>query len=457
MKPTLVSARPSAMAISGAPHDVLPAARESESAPGLGPSGYRPLEPAGATAALGATLDGARALLERVVDGFNTLGEGAPLSDLQANTALSVLRMLQKIGRDLSGVGPGSGDVGQGDLRELRADVAGVFTAFRARVETSPSGDLSKARILAEGIVGLQSALLPPDRPPSLKAGVVPALPMNTEAGSFAESAGTNYERAAEASSHFFRTVYHARVEADLARVEARAQAEPGASAFVLTMRGLLAQLFGGFEEAVEFHRGALALMGEDNAALAFNLATALAGQGEPKAALHALETAIAAANTEEQAAAMRAMAAHHPALWRLISESAYHALLESSGGAKLAAMPGVEDHRGRPLFLSKPWSYEVLLSGRYELDEEFAKLREEVYRRQGANIRLSWDGEEGTIVAERSPVAGALAEEPLATLKENQGSFEVLVREADRLCFDPAVLHRWLSALKLRDAPGVS
>lgn len=455
MKPSLASARPSAIALGGAPPEAPAKTRESEGAPSLGPSGYRALEPSGAAAALGATLEGARALLERVVDGFNALVEGAPLTEQQANTALSVLRMLQKIGRDLSGALGSTPDASHGDLRELRADVAGVFAAFRERIEASPSGDVSKARILAEGIVGLQSSLLPPDRPPSVTAGAIPALPMNAEAWSFAESAGTNYERAAGAQGHFFRTVYHARVEADLARVEARAQGEPGAAAFVQTMRGLLAQLFGGYEDAVHSHQGALALMGGNNASLAFNLATALAGSGQQQQALHALETAIGSAATTEEADAIRARASQHPALWRLISEAAYHQLLASIGGPKLAVMPGVEDHRGHPLYQSRPWRYEVLLSGRYELDEEFAKLREQVYQAQRTSISLCWDGADGTVVAERSPAAGAFAEVPLATLTERQGSFEVQVQGADRLYFDPAVLHRWLSALKLWDEPG--
>ncbi len=423
-----------------------------------GPRGFFALDQTTAEAAAKATFASATRLFERAVEGFNVLEHRAPLTGPQAERALALLGQIEKIHHDLSipGFGSSAADAGLGkDVRELKADLAELFSSFRDRIEASPSGtEHAKARVLAEAFVRLSEGVLGPSEP-SRKIGAIPALPLPEQALAVAEQAVSYYERAAVAPTHFAKVVlYGARLKSDLAKLEEIAPQDPAAKAFVKTMQGLNDRLFGAYGEAAKSFEQALALVGGKEASIEYNLATALALEGKGKKALETLEGAIADATTPAQATQLREMAAVDPAMWHLLGEPAYHALVAPVGGSKLTQQEGVRDHRDRQLHQSKAWMYH--LSGvitRQDLDEEFALLREKTYADLKSGVALVWDAEgRGAIIAEQVPINGVVSDMQLATLAEGPGRWEVTIHGGDRLVFDPLALHRLLGDIKLRD-----
>lgn len=424
-----------------------------------GPRGFFALDQAAAETAAKATFASAGRLFERATEGLSLLEVGAPLEGKQAERAIALLAQVEKIHQDLSipGFGSSAADAGLGqDLRELKAELAELFSSFRDRIEASPSGtDHAKARVLGEAFVRLSDSLLSPSKP-SLKIGAIAVLPMSERALEVAEHAASYYDRAAQAPTHFAKVVlYGQRLKSDLAKLNELEPGDAAVKAFVENMEGLSQRLFGAYGDAAQSFQKALDHAGGKNAAIEFNLATALAHDGKNKKALTVLQGAIDNATTPSQAHALREMAAADPAMWHLLGEPAYHALVEPVGGAKVTQMEGVQDHQGRQLYQSKTWMYH--LGGvieRGELDELFGPLREKIYAALKSGVGLVWDKDSGSgsIIAERVPVNGALSDVELATLVEGKGRWEVLIRGGDRLVFDPLELHRLFGELKLRD-----
>lgn len=423
-----------------------------------GPRGFFALDQAAAEAAAKATFASAGRLFERAAEGLSLLEAGAPLEGKQAERALALLAQIEKIHQDLSipGFGSSAADAGLGkDLRELKAELAELFSSFRDRIEASPSGtEHAKARVLGEAFVRLADSVLGPSTP-SLKIGAIAAVPLSERALEVAEHAVRYYERAAQAPTHFAKVVlYGERVKSDLAKLTELDPGDPSTKAFVENMQGLSARLFGAYGDAAQSFQKALTHAGGKDASIEFNLATALALDGKADKALKALERAIDSATTPTQAGQLREMAAADPAMWHLLGEPAYHALVAPVGGAKLTQMEGVQDHKGRQLHQSKAWMYH--LSGsieRQELDEVFAPLREKAYAQLKSGVSLVWDeGGKGSIIAEQVPVNGAVSDLELATLVEGKGRWEVTIHGADRLVFDPLELHRLFGEIKLRD-----
>jgi hypothetical protein len=466
--PSTLDATPPGAAQAAATQAAAPSAPAERPAPtadsfgATGPRGFLALDPKSAELAAKATVNNARALLDRAAEGLERLQPGAPLEGAQAERAVAVLTQLEKLHRDLStpGLGSAAADAGLGaDVRGLRADLAQSFATLVERVESAKAGpDLARARVLGEAFLRLSEPILGP-RPPALDRGVVPALALPAELQPIAERAAAAYERAAHADTHFTAVaIYGPHFKADLAKLTELAPDDAATRAYVATLEGMSSTLFGGHTEAIAGFQKALRLVGGEDASIEFNLARAQAYDLKPEKALASLQGAVKHATTPAQANAVRELAAVDPAMWQLIGEPAYHTLLEPIGGSKLTHMEGVRDHRDRPLHRTEARMYHVGgVAERADFDALLGPIGEKAYATKRTNVKLVWN-EAGvrSLIAERVPINGVVADMDLATFTEvpKKGRWEVAVHGADRLVFDPAELHRLLGELKLRDLP---
>ncbi|MFO0722134.1 MAG: hypothetical protein U1E65_00035 [Myxococcota bacterium] len=421
-----------------------------------GPAGYTAPSQSAAALAVQATLGSAERSLNIVDDALSSLEakRGQALDPELAGALQSLLARLdsaadslfdRRLAQDASAAGKGD------QVNALRSGIGERYGAIRSLVEAAPTGDIAKARQILKTVVAAERRISPETVLPNV--GAFLSVPLSARALPLAEQAEAFYERGASAHTLFGKVAHFGIAEDAIRRLLDHADADGDARAWAGNLGGMIKHAYGDDGAALKAYGLAMAELGRPDAALSYNLGVAHASLGHAEKAVTALSAALQVSTSEVQRAGIAALAASDPALWSLMSEPGYHALLKPFGGTQLTRMPE-QPEATRPWFATPGWHYEVpAVAEREDMQVFLQNLNESKYGNHQPPLHVEETPGGGlSIWVETEPKPEHVKLVELATLELKKSAWHCDILPAVGVLTDPAGLHALLAELKLRD-----